>query len=146
MFVTKHLKQPTRIQCGSHLQDPYLVLLQAGFAMPRPVTRRAVRSYRTLSPLPVFPGRGNHRRSPLCGTFRRLAAPGCYPASCLAELGLSSGRQAHGLPSAIPQPVLLDALQSCNQPVHRGQSCPAHPPGCDPRPRGRQAWPIWPGL
>jgi len=31
----------------------YLVLLQAGFTMPRTVTSRAVRSYRTLSALPV---------------------------------------------------------------------------------------------
>ena len=32
---------------------PYLVLLQAGFTLPRRVTTRAVRSYRTISPLPV---------------------------------------------------------------------------------------------
>jgi len=31
---------------------PYLVLLQAGFAVPRAVASRAVRSYRTFSPLP----------------------------------------------------------------------------------------------
>jgi len=31
---------------------PYLVLLQAGFTLPRRVTTRAVRSYRTFSPLP----------------------------------------------------------------------------------------------
>ena len=33
---------------------PYLVLLQAGFAVPRTVASRAVRSYRTFSPLPGF--------------------------------------------------------------------------------------------
>ncbi len=32
---------------------PYLVLLRAGFTVPRAVTRRAVRSYRTFSPLPA---------------------------------------------------------------------------------------------
>jgi len=32
---------------------PYLVLLQAGFTVPRTVTSRAVRSYRTFSPLPA---------------------------------------------------------------------------------------------
>jgi len=32
--------------------SPYLVLLQAGFTMPSCVTTDAVRSYRTLSPLP----------------------------------------------------------------------------------------------
>ena len=31
---------------------PYLVLLQVGFTVPRSVTTRAVRSYRTISPLP----------------------------------------------------------------------------------------------
>src|SRR5690606_15734293 len=32
---------------------PYLVLLQAGFTVPRNVATRAVRSYRTFSPLPA---------------------------------------------------------------------------------------------
>ena len=32
----------------------YLVLLQAGFTMPRRVTTRAVRSYRTISTLPFL--------------------------------------------------------------------------------------------
>jgi len=32
---------------------PYLVLLQVGFTLPRSVTTRAVRSYRTISPLPA---------------------------------------------------------------------------------------------
>ena len=31
---------------------PYLVLLRAGFTVPRTVASRAVRSYRTFSPLP----------------------------------------------------------------------------------------------
>ena len=32
---------------------PYLVLLRVGFTVPRAVTSRAVRSYRTFSPLPA---------------------------------------------------------------------------------------------
>ncbi len=32
--------------------DPYLVLLRVGFTIATPVTSRAVRSYRTFSPLP----------------------------------------------------------------------------------------------
>jgi len=32
--------------------EPYLVLLRVEFTVPRTVTSRAVRSYRTLSPLP----------------------------------------------------------------------------------------------
>ena len=35
--------------------DSYLVLLRVGFTIAAPVTSRAVRSYRTISPLP---GRG----------------------------------------------------------------------------------------
>jgi len=47
--------------CGPHVRPgsedpcrlpPYLVLLQAGFALPPSVTTGAVRSYRTISPLP----------------------------------------------------------------------------------------------
>ena len=34
--------------------DSYLVLLLVGFAMPYTVTRYAVRSYRTFSPLPAL--------------------------------------------------------------------------------------------
>ena len=37
---------------------PYLVLLQVGFTMPPRVTTDAVRSYRTLSPLPAPNARG----------------------------------------------------------------------------------------
>ena len=34
--------------------NPYLTLLRVEFTVPRTVTSRAVRSYRTLSPLPVL--------------------------------------------------------------------------------------------
>ncbi len=63
-------------------------MLRAGFAMPQPVTRCAVRSYRTLSPLPS-PLRAL-RRSALCCTFRRLAPPRRYLALYPVEPGLSS--------------------------------------------------------
>ncbi len=51
-------------------RGPYSVLLRVGFAMPLPVTGSAVRSCRTLSPLPEV--RRPHRRSALCGTFPEL--------------------------------------------------------------------------
>ncbi len=67
---------------------PYLVLLRAGFTVPRAVTSRAVRSYRTFSPLPA---RVNEdRRYIFCGTFRGLTPPRCYLAPCPKEPGLSS--------------------------------------------------------
>ena len=50
--VTTCLKRPTRIHCGPQLTDSYLVLLRVGFTIATPVTSRAVRSYRTFSPLP----------------------------------------------------------------------------------------------
>jgi len=37
---------------GTHLLHPYLILLRTGFTLPHAVTSGAVRSYRTLSPLP----------------------------------------------------------------------------------------------
>jgi len=41
-----------------HRALPYLVLLRVGFTMPRRVATRAVRSYRTISPLPRAEARG----------------------------------------------------------------------------------------
>ena len=71
-----------------------------GFSAPTPATRAAnaavakslpltderdfAAALRRQSPRP------GHRRSLLCCTFRRLAAPGRYPAPCPAEPGLSS--------------------------------------------------------
>jgi len=50
--------------------------------MPSPLARDAVRSYRTVSPLPPALRGEPVRRSVLCCTFRRVAAPGRYPACC----------------------------------------------------------------
>jgi hypothetical protein len=52
--------QPGR-QAGNSLDaeascHPYSVLLQVGFAWPKPVAKPAVRSYHTFSPLPGKPG------------------------------------------------------------------------------------------
>ena len=59
--ITHTLKRPTRIQYGPYLLDSYLVLLPVGFTMPWTVTSHAVRSYRTLSPLPsISPKRNNN--------------------------------------------------------------------------------------
>lgn len=50
--IAHWLKQPTRVQYGPYHANPYLALLRVEFTVPRTVARRAVRSYRTLSPLP----------------------------------------------------------------------------------------------
>ena len=52
--VTAAVKQPTRTLNWTRAGPlrPYLVLLRRGFAMPSTLTCDAVRSYRTVSPLP----------------------------------------------------------------------------------------------
>lgn len=79
--IAHWLKQPTRVQYGPYLMNPYLALLRVEFTVPRTVTSRAVRSYRTLSPLPD-PTCVGHRRFALCCTGRRFppqALPGTLP-------------------------------------------------------------------
>ncbi len=49
-----------------------------------PVASGAVGSYPTISPLP------ENRRYFFCGALYSVTAPGCYPASCPMEPGLSS--------------------------------------------------------
>ena len=51
---------------------PHLALLRVGFTEPTGSPRPLVRSYRTVSPLPVH-GMPCHRRSVLCGTVLRVA-------------------------------------------------------------------------
>ena len=74
---------------------PYLVLLQVGFTLP-PALAGAVRSYRTISPLPklaqsvVNNATSGLRRYIFCGTFHRLTPPRRYLALYPMEPGLSS--------------------------------------------------------
>ena len=79
--IAHWLKQPTRVQYGPYLVNPYLALLRVEFTVPRTVASRAVRSYRTLSPLPD-PTCVGHRRFALCCTGRGFppqALPGTLP-------------------------------------------------------------------
>ncbi len=94
---------------------PFLFGLAPGGVCPAtPVTSRAVRSYRTFSPLPVFTLRVTTWRARglvtpklqsseggryfLCGTFPGIAPGGDYPPPFPVEPGLSSPR-LHGLRS-----------------------------------------------
>jgi len=91
--VADGLKRPTRFPRGPRVRNP--IWSCSGWGLPcRSVTRLAVRSYRTVSPLPdpsTLPKQnGGHRRSTLCCTFRRLAPPRRYLAPCPVEPGLSS--------------------------------------------------------
>jgi len=64
---------------------PCAVLLRTGFAVlpPLPTERWALTS--PFHPWPAMAG-----RYVFCGTFRGLAPPSCYEASCPVEFGLSS--------------------------------------------------------
>jgi hypothetical protein len=88
-------------KCGSHMT--LLGLARGGVYRAPIVTNRAVRSYRTFSPLPVPAkpkGPSGHRRFILCGTFPRpklhpcgfVGPGGRYPPPYPIVLGLSSRR------------------------------------------------------
>ena len=73
--IAAAVEQPTRTLERKRAvpSRPYLVLLRRGFAMPSTLACDAVRSYRTVSPLPCPEGRW---RFVFCCTFRRVTAPG----------------------------------------------------------------------
>ncbi len=79
---------PLRPVAGALL--PYLALLQVGFAVPSSVATDAVRSYRTVSPLPARAREHGLGRFAFCCTFRELALPRRYLAPRPPEPGLSS--------------------------------------------------------
>ncbi len=85
MTVAHHLKRPTRGQAGRPWSPP--IRSCSGWGLPsRPVSWPLVSSYLTISPLPL----DMLGAVCFCGTFRRVAPPGSYPASCPVEPGLSS--------------------------------------------------------
>jgi hypothetical protein len=86
--VTATLKQPTRRHRGPRHCLPIWSCSRWGLPC-RSVAGLAVRSYRTVSPLPRA-SCDVVRRSSLCCTFRRLAPPRRYLAPCPVEPGLSS--------------------------------------------------------
>jgi len=67
-------------------------LAPGGVCRATTVTSRAVRSYRTISPLPAIPPARGVCASAVsfCCTFRGLAPPRRYLAPCPKEPGLSS--------------------------------------------------------
>ena len=86
--VTLFVKRPTRTQLRAAICGFLFGLAPGGVFTATCVATGAVRSYRTISPLP------NHfsavRRYIFCCTFRRLAPPRRYLAPCPPEPGLSS--------------------------------------------------------
>src|ERR1019366_1689800 len=91
----------TRCSLYEGLRLPYLALLQVGFAMPSNVAIDAVRSYRTVSPLPApLPAL---RRFTFCCTVRELAPPRRYLAPCppSPDFPPRCGEAAQRLPSRL---------------------------------------------
>ena len=88
---------------AGHVFVPLFGLAPGGVCRATDVATGAVRSYRTLSPLPPDPSdRG--RRSALCCTFRRLTPPRRYLAPCPVEPGLSSNARFRAAAAAWPTP------------------------------------------
>jgi len=92
---------------------PYLVLLRAGFGLPLllPGARWA------LTP-PFHPYPSCPRRYIFCATVRRVAPPGCYPAHCPVEFGLSSPTGTSPLAERLPMAAIA-RLTAANQQVVR---------------------------
>jgi hypothetical protein len=85
--VTGRLSRPTRAATRKRVSlprkeavPPLFGLAPGGVCRAAPVAGRAVRSYRTLSPLPADPR--TRGRFAFCGTFPRVAPAGRYPAPC----------------------------------------------------------------
>ena len=108
--VTASLQRPTRgharaARCGSEPLVPLFGLAPGGVYPATGVAVGAVRSYRTISPLPIR--RGGLRRYLFCGTCRGLAPPRRYLAPCPVEPGLSSPRAPRRASSDCPADSLI---------------------------------------
>ena len=80
-------------------------LASGGVYRAASVASRAVRSYRTLSPLPV--SSSDHRRFAFCCTCPSLTAGRCYRPLCSTEPGLSSRLAMLRKPSRDKRPPRL---------------------------------------
>ena len=90
---------PPGVACAA--PTPSLFGLAPGEVCPAgPIARPAVRSYRTISPLPAAVARD--RRFVFCGTVSGVAPAGRYPAPCFR--GARTFLTAAGFPIAAAQP------------------------------------------
>src|ERR1051325_9922494 len=75
---------------------PYLVLLRRGFAVPPTLTRGAVRSYRTVSPLP--PRALSDARSAVCSLLHFPSRRRAWTLSSLLPVGVRTFLDASRAP------------------------------------------------
>ena len=102
---------------------PLLALLRVGVAEPPESPRTLVRSYRTVSPLPVAaPCDAAHRRSALCCPIRQVIPSWLSPAPCPTE----------SRPSSTPRPAFRQdrrrghPARSLRRPLSRTQASDPH--------------------
>ena len=111
--VAAGFKQPTRERRGPRHSSPIWSCSRWGLPCHAALTPHAVRSYRTVSPLPRVAAATRKtgcadtvRRFAFCCTFRRLTSPRRYLAPCPAEPGLSSPcRNTSRLPGRLQRAV-----------------------------------------
>lgn len=141
--VAVTLKQPTRTRRGPRHEVPIWSCSRWGLPC-RSVARLAVRSYRTISPLPRIPK--NRSAVSFCCTFRRLAPPRRYLAPCPVEPGLSSSplratrlsgrlRHAHCRTHALTNPQTRPTLRHRHPRPAPPATRAASPTSMRPRPR-----------
>ena len=132
-IVADTLEQPTRTRRGPRHEVPIWPCSRWGLPC-RPVARLAVRSYRTISPLPRIPR--DRSAVSFCCTFRRLAPPRRYLAPCPVEPGLSSAlfpmtrlsgrlRRVHCRTAAAPAPSRM--IRGMRAATCRAEASPARP-------------------
>jgi len=124
----------TRRLSGRTSPPPYSALLPMGFTLPATLLPLRCALTAPFHPCP-HSAMPNRWRCVFCGTFRRVAPPGRYPASCPVEPRLSSpprwvrqppgwlGAQTHYITFACPR-AATRSERSC-QPCHR--STVGHP-------------------
>ena len=85
--IAAAVEQPTRTLRRTRASPlrPYLVLLRRGFAVPSTLTCDAVRSYRTVSPLPR---RSCERRSAVCFLLHFPSRHRAWPLASLLPVGV----------------------------------------------------------
>ena len=118
--VAARLEQPTRERRGPRHDSPIRSCSRWGLPCHAALAPRAVRSYRTFSPLPRT-SCDAVRRFAFCCTFRRLAPPRRYLAPCPVEPGLSSAQQCDA--AAWPTPRVV-----YREPVRRDSNNVVAPP------------------
>ena len=155
--IARRLQQPTRESVANRTGSrppkascSLFGLAPGGVYPASRVTSTAVRSYRTISPLPD-PGSASdadpsHRRCVFCGTFPGLAAGRRYRPPCPAEPGLSSRREPSedGSDRRPPGP-LRDLHCHCNALSSGGRlrtGGPVRQSGLAVRPAGRILQPV----